>query len=172
MYCIVSIYAGDILYAHAGHSSLVEGNKYSFRRKLYEAYDVAYENSLYSQTGTDLYYNMSLINFDVNGDLINDEYREVTKVRSDYTVFDSQSIPVVFFESQADTANIPQNIHNKTKPCNLLFINFSLRKIKVSHKPWTFIISQNRKKTKRKKLSCSFRLNRPWKSNWFFGVYR
>ena len=99
MYCIESIYAGDKLYAHAGHSSLVEGNKYSFRRKLYEAYDVAYENSLYSQTGTDLYYNMSLINFDVNGDLINDEYREVTKVRSDYTVFDSQSIPVVFFES-------------------------------------------------------------------------
>lgn len=99
MYCIESIYAGDKLYAHAGHSSLVEGNKYSFRRKLYEAYDVAYENSLYSQTGTDLYYNMSLLNFDVNGDLINDEYREVTRVRSDYSIFDSQSIPVVFFES-------------------------------------------------------------------------
>ncbi|HBZ78090.1 MAG TPA: hypothetical protein DEO39_05230 [Clostridiales bacterium] len=77
----------------------MEGNKYSFRRKLYEAYDVAYENSLYSQTGTDLYYNMSLLNFDVNGDLINDEYREVTRVRSDYSIFDSQSIPVVFFES-------------------------------------------------------------------------
>ena len=99
MYCIESIYAGDKLYAHAGHSSLVEGNKYSFRRKLYEAYDVAYENSLYSETGTDLYYNMSLLNFDVNGDTINDEYREVTKVRSDYSSFDSQSIPVVFFES-------------------------------------------------------------------------
>ena len=47
----------------------------------------------------DLYYNMSLLNFDVNGDTINDEYREVTKVRSDYTVFDNQNIPVVFFES-------------------------------------------------------------------------
>lgn len=99
MYCIESIYAGDKLYAHAGLTSLVEGNKYSYRRKLYEAYDVAYENSLYSETGVDLYYNMSLINFDVNGDTITDEYREVTKVRSDYTVFDNQSIPVVFFES-------------------------------------------------------------------------
>ena len=99
MYCIESIYAGDKLYAHAGHSSLVEGNKYSYRRKLYEAYDVAYENSLYSETGVDLYYNMSLLNFDVNGDTINDEYREVTKVRSDYSCFDSQSIPIVFFES-------------------------------------------------------------------------
>ena len=99
MYCIESIYAGDKLYAHAGLTSLLEGNKYSFRRKLYEAYDVAYENNLYSTTGVDLYYNMSLLNFDVNGDTINDEYREVTKVRSDYTVFDNQNIPVVFFES-------------------------------------------------------------------------
>ena len=99
MYCIESIYAGDKLYAHAGLTSLVEGNKYSYRRKLYEAYDVAYENSLYSETGVDLYYNMSLLNFDVNGDTISDEYREVTKVRSDYSVFDNQSIPIVFFES-------------------------------------------------------------------------
>ena len=60
---------------------------------------MAYENSLYSETGVDLYYNMSLLNFDVNGDTINDEYREVTKVRSDYSCFDSQSIPIVFFES-------------------------------------------------------------------------
>ena len=99
MYCIESIYAGDKLYAHAGLSSLVEGNKYSYRRKLYEAYDVAYENSLYSETGIDLYYNMSLLNFDVNGDGIEDAYREVTQVKSDYTPFDNQSIPIVFFES-------------------------------------------------------------------------
>ncbi len=99
MYCIESIYAGDKLYAHAGISSLQEGKKYSYRRKLYEAYDVAYENSLLSQTGVDLNYNMSLLSFDVNGDHVEDMYREVTQVRSDYVVFDSTAVPIVFFES-------------------------------------------------------------------------
>lgn len=99
MYCIESIYAGDKLYAHAGLSSLKDGKKYSFRRKLYEAYDVSYENSVYSNTGVDLNYNMSLLSFDVDGDSKIDMYREVTKVPSDYLVFDSASIPVVFFES-------------------------------------------------------------------------
>ena len=99
MYCIESIYAGDKLYAHAGLSSLQEGKKYTYRRKLYEAYDVAYENSLLSETGVDLNYNMSLLSFDVNGDHVDDMYREVTQVRSDYTIFDSMEIPVVFFES-------------------------------------------------------------------------
>ena len=99
MYCIESIYAGDKLYAHSGLSSLKAGNKYSYRRKLYEAYDVAYENSLLSETGTDLYYNMSLLSFDANGDGVDDMYREVTTVPSDYTVFDNLSIPIVFFES-------------------------------------------------------------------------
>ena len=99
MYCIESIYAGDKLYAHAGWSSLQEGKKHTYRRKLYEAYDVAYENSLLSETGTDLNYNMSLLSFDINGDHVDDMYREVTQVRSDYTVFDSMAIPIVFFES-------------------------------------------------------------------------
>ena len=99
MYCIESIYAGDKLYAHAGLSSLQEGKKYTYRRKLYEAYDVAYENSLVYKTGVDLYYNMSPLSFDVNGDRVDDMYREVTQVRSDYTVFDSNAIPIVFFES-------------------------------------------------------------------------
>ncbi len=99
MYCIESIYAGDKLYGHSGLSSLKAGNKYSYRRKLYEAYDVAYENSLMSETGTDLYYNMSLLSFDANADGIDDIYREVTTVQSDHTVFDNLSIPIVFFES-------------------------------------------------------------------------
>ncbi|MBO4926803.1 MAG: M28 family peptidase [Clostridiales bacterium] len=99
MYCIESIYAGDKLYAHAGWSSLKEGNKYTYRRKLYEAYDVAYENRILAETNVDLYYNMSLLIFDVNGDNVDDKYREVTTVRSDYTIFDNESIPVVFFES-------------------------------------------------------------------------
>ncbi|MBP5493436.1 MAG: M28 family peptidase [Clostridiales bacterium] len=99
MYCIESIYAGDKLYAHAGLSSLKEGKKYSYRRKLYEAYDVAYENSLLSKTGIDLNYNMSLLSFDVNGDNTIDMYREVTTVKSDYVTFDNNSIPIVFIES-------------------------------------------------------------------------
>lgn len=99
MYCIESIYAGDKLYAHAGLSSLKDGKKYSYRRKLYEAYDVAYENSVASETGVELYYNMSLLSFDVDGNGKEDMYREVTKVQSDYCVFDALSIPVVFFES-------------------------------------------------------------------------
>ncbi|MBR3058529.1 MAG: M28 family peptidase [Clostridiales bacterium] len=99
MYCIESVYAGDKLYAHAGLSSLKDGNKYSFRRKLYEAYDVAYENSVYSQTGVDLNYNMSLLSFDVDNDGKTDIYREVTRVKSDYVPFDKESIPIVFFES-------------------------------------------------------------------------
>lgn len=99
MYCIESIYAGDKLYAHAGLSSLKDGKKYTYRRKLYEAYDVAYENQLAADVGVELYYNMSLLSFDVNGDGHEDMYREVTKVRSDYCAFDNLSIPIVFFES-------------------------------------------------------------------------
>ena len=99
MYCIESIYAGDKLYAHAGLSSLKDGKKYSYRRKLYEAYDVAYEYLLSSKLGVELYYNMSLLSFDVDGDGKEDMYREVTQVRSDYCAFDALSIPVVFFES-------------------------------------------------------------------------
>ena len=95
MYCIESIYAGDKLYAHAGISSLKEGKKYSYRRKLYEAYDVAYENMLLSKTGVDLCYNMSLLSFDVDGDSKIDMYREITTVQSDYTMFDRQSVPIV-----------------------------------------------------------------------------
>ncbi len=99
MYCIESIYAGDKLYAHAGLSSLKDGKKYSYRRKLYEAYDVAYDNLLSSELGVELYYNMSLLSFDVDTDGHEDMYREVTKVRSDYCAFDACSIPIVFFES-------------------------------------------------------------------------
>ena len=99
MYCMESIYAGDKLYAHAGLSSLKDGKKYSYRRKLYEAYDVAYDNLLSSKLGVELYYNMSLLSFDVDIDGHEDMYREVTKVRSDYCAFDACSIPIVFFES-------------------------------------------------------------------------
>lgn len=99
MYCIESIYAGDKLYASSGHNSLKAGKKYEKRRKLYEAYDVVYNSTLNSQNNVDLYYNMSGINIDVNGDEIPDIYREVTIEKSDYIPFDDAGIPIVFFES-------------------------------------------------------------------------
>jgi alkaline phosphatase isozyme conversion protein len=99
MYCIESIYAGDKLYASAGHNSLEGGKKYDKRRKLYEAYDVVYNSTLNSQNNVDLYYNMSGLNLDVNGDEILDIYREVTIEKSDYIPFDEAGIPIVFFES-------------------------------------------------------------------------
>jgi len=99
MYCIESIYAGDKLYASSGHNSLEAGKKYDKRRKLYEAYDVVYNSTLNSQNNVDLYYNMSGIDLDVNGDEIPDIYREVTIEKSDYIPFDDAGIPIVFFES-------------------------------------------------------------------------
>jgi len=99
MYCIESIYAGDKLYASSGHNSLEAGKKYEKRRKLYEAYDVVYNSTLNSQNNVDLYYNMSGLNLDVNGDEIPDIYREVTIEKSDYVPFDDAGIPIVFFES-------------------------------------------------------------------------
>lgn len=99
MYCIESIYAGDKLYASAGHNSLEPGKKYERRRKLYEAYDVVYNNMLRSRNNVDLLYNMSGLIIDVNGNDQLDIYREVTMTRSDYVPFDDLGIPIVFFES-------------------------------------------------------------------------
>ncbi len=99
MYCVDSIYAGDKLYASSGLSSLLPGKKYEYRRKLYEAYDVVYNHMLKSQNNVDLYYNMSGLLMDLNGDEIQDIYREVTLNRSDYVPFDEAGIPIVFFES-------------------------------------------------------------------------
>jgi len=99
MYCIESIYAGDKLYASSGWNSLVAGQKYEMRRKLYEVYDVVYENSLSSQKGVDLLYNESGLVIDVNADGVGDVFREVTLTLSDYVPFDQKGIPVVFFES-------------------------------------------------------------------------
>jgi len=99
MYCIESIYAGDKLYASAGKNSLAPGKKYEMRRKLYEAYDVVYDNQLASLNGVDLLYNESGIMTDLNMDQVDDVYREVTLTPSDYVPFDEAGIPIVFFES-------------------------------------------------------------------------
>ena len=99
MYCVESIYAGDKLYANAGWNSLEPGKKYENRRKLYEVYDVVYENRLSSKNGVDLLYNESGQSLDVDGDGSVDVFREVTTTLSDYVPFDKAGIPIVFIES-------------------------------------------------------------------------
>lgn len=118
MYCVDSIYAGDKLYASSGLSSLLPGRKYEFRRKLYEAYDVVYNNTLRSLNGVDLYYNESGIYIDANNDDIADIYREVTVNRSDYVPFDEAEIPIVFFESFEYNAPVLSEM-KETKNLNL-----------------------------------------------------
>ena len=93
MYCIESIYAGDKLYAHSGINSTQKGVKYEKRRKLYELSDIAIANII------DLRFNESDLDVDVNGDKVNDVYREITTTKSDYSVFDAINIPCVFIES-------------------------------------------------------------------------
>lgn len=99
MYCIDSIYGGDKVYANAGFNSLVPGQKYQMRRKLYQAYDVVYDSELASRNGFTLLYNESNIVTDVNGDGTADVYREISVNRSDYVVFDEAGIAVVYFDS-------------------------------------------------------------------------
>lgn len=99
MYCIDSIYAGDKVYASSGMNSLVPGQKYQMRRKLYQAYDVVYDSELASKNGFTLLYNESNIVTDVNGDGTADVYREITVNRSDYVIFDNVGIPIVYFDS-------------------------------------------------------------------------
>ncbi|MCQ2481903.1 MAG: M28 family peptidase [Clostridia bacterium] len=99
MFCIDGIYAGDKVYASAGFNSLDLSKKYMMRRKLYQAYDVAYDNTLGSTNDFYLYYNECGIITDLNGDGVDDIYREVSTVKSDYVVFDEADIPIVFFDS-------------------------------------------------------------------------
>ncbi|HPG64296.1 MAG: M28 family peptidase [Saccharofermentanaceae bacterium] len=99
MFCIDGIYAGDKLYANAGLNSLDLSQKYQMRRKLYQVYDVVYDNPLYSGYEFSLYYNECGIIADLNGDGIEDVYREVSIRVSDHTVFDNAGVPVVYFDS-------------------------------------------------------------------------
>ena len=99
MYCMESLYAGDKVYASAGYQSLNSQKKYKMRRKLYQAYDVCFANTLYTNYGFDLYYNESGVKADLNGDEKQDIYNEVSANKSDYIVFDEAGIPVVFFDS-------------------------------------------------------------------------
>lgn len=99
MFCIDSIYAGDKIYANSGLSSLLPGRKYAMRRKLYQTYDVAFENNLLTNNGFNLLYNESRLQVDVTGDEVADLYNEISVNKSDYVPFDEARIPVVFFDS-------------------------------------------------------------------------
>ena len=99
MYCIESIYGGDKVYASSGLNSLDLSRKYAMRRKLYQAYDVAYDSMLASVNSFSLLYNESGIIADLNGDGVDDIFREVSNHPSDYVPFDDAGIPIVFFDS-------------------------------------------------------------------------
>ena len=99
MYDVDSLYAGDKVYASSGYKSLVPDKKYEMRRKLYQAYDVCFSNTLYTNYGFDLYYNESGIKTDIDDDGVSDIFKEMPKTASDFSVFDERMIPVVYFES-------------------------------------------------------------------------
>ena len=99
MYDVDSLYSGDKIYASSGYKSLVPGKKYEMRRKLYQAYDVCFANTLYTNYGFDLYYNESGIKTDIDDDGTSDIFKEIPRTASDFSVFDDQMIPVVYFES-------------------------------------------------------------------------
>lgn len=99
MYDVDSLYAGDKVYASSGYKSLISTRRYEMRRKLYQAYDVCFSNTLYTNYGFDLYYNESGIKVDVDEDGVNDIFKEMPKTVSDFKVFDDRMIPVVYFES-------------------------------------------------------------------------
>lgn len=99
VYTAERLYAGDKLYAHAGHNSLLEGRKYEMRRKLYEATDVVLENNLRGTMGVDLVMNQGGYMVEVPGFEGRHVYREFTLTAADYTPFDEAGLAVVFFES-------------------------------------------------------------------------
>lgn len=127
MYCIDSIYAGDKMYASSGFSSLNPARKYELRRKIYQAYDVAYENTLNSLYGYNLLYNESGISYDANGDGTEDNFREIPLNISDYKVFDDMGIPVVYLESFEYNATSAEEMID-TKNLNLQEFQGKIRK--------------------------------------------
>lgn len=99
MYNVESLYAGDKVYASSGYKSLISSRRYEMRRKLYQAYDVCFANTLYTNYGFDLYYNESGVKVDLDEDGVSDTFKEMPKTVSDFKVFDDRMIPIVYFES-------------------------------------------------------------------------
>ena len=99
MYNVDSLYAGDKVYASSGYKSIISTRRYEMRRKLYQAYDVCFSNTLYTNYGFDLYYNESGVKTDLDDDGVADIFKEMPKTVSDFSVFDGRMIPIVYFES-------------------------------------------------------------------------
>ncbi|MDD4367473.1 MAG: M28 family peptidase [Oscillospiraceae bacterium] len=94
-----SIYGGDKLYAHAGHNSLNEGQKYAMRRKLYDAVNASLEGDLNSEIGVSLMTNQGSYSVTLEDGGESYIYREFTLEDGDYQPFDNAGIPVVFMEA-------------------------------------------------------------------------
>lgn len=121
VYEVRAIYAGDKLYAHSGHNSLVSDQRYEMRRKLYEMVDSASTSRVHRTTGVTLKTNQAgfLIASDaVNGENLPSEvvFREITLHESDYTIFDEAGIPTVMFESFEYDGSSPDDIRESFNP--------------------------------------------------------
>ena len=94
------IFAGDKVYAHAGHNSVTGGEykNYAKRRKLYQMTDIFFEYKLNTRNGYAIYTNQaSFLAETTHG--TRGIFREWTTKLSDHTPFDKVGIPVVFMES-------------------------------------------------------------------------
>lgn len=94
------IFAGDKVYAHAGHNSVTGGEykNYAKRRKLYQMTDIFFEYKLNTRNGYAIYTNQaSFLAETTQG--TRGIFREWTTKLSDHTPFDKAGIPVVFMES-------------------------------------------------------------------------
>ena len=94
------IFAGDKVYAHAGHNSVTGGEykNYAKRRKLYQMTDIFFEYKLNTRNGYAIYTNQaSFLAETTHG--TRGIFREWTTKLSDHTPFDKAGIPVVFMES-------------------------------------------------------------------------
>ena len=94
------IFAGDKVYAHAGHNSVTGGEykNYAKQRKLYQMTDIFFEYKLNTRNGYAIYTNQaSFLAETTHG--TRGIFREWTTKLSDHTPFDKVGIPVVFMES-------------------------------------------------------------------------
>lgn len=98
VYVVEGIYAGQSLYTHSGRNSLIEGQKYLMRRRLYEVTDIVLKDDVQEILGVNCYTNQAGFSVEV-GQYGTHIYREFTLSDADYVPFDGMGIPCVFFQS-------------------------------------------------------------------------
>lgn len=102
VYDVGPIYAGEKVYAHAGHNSIGDSTDmkiYHMRRKLYEATDIFFNYQLSTNNDYALYTNQCTFLVPSpagRGDVV---FREWTTATSNYTPFDEAGFPIVYFDS-------------------------------------------------------------------------